>query len=416
MTTTSGSLPSDRFTPYQRRLFIFLSVATFFEGYDFMALTQILPELAEEMNLQSSGMGALVGFINAGTILALLLVRSADKFGRRRVLTWTIAGYTTLTFLTGFSPNIYVFAVLQMVARIFLIGEWATSMVIAAEEFPAKRRGMVMGVIQAFSSLGSIACAGIVPVLILNFPRWGWRSVYFMGVIPLIILAYARRGLKETKRFTEQAKSEKTEKRSFFYVFSTPYRKRLLQLGIIWFMTYLCTQNGVTFWKTFAVAERGFTKGEVGQAIVIAAIASMPMVFFAGRLLDWIGRRKGAVVIYSLGALGILGCYSLHGFWPLTLALVLGIFGASAVAPVLNAYTTELFPTDLRGDAFAWSNNLLGRIGYVLSPFAVGIAADKVGWGLAVGSTSLALVVAVVLILAMLPETNAKELEETARI
>ena len=38
-------------------------------------------------------------------------------------------------------PNVFVFAGLQLIARIFLIAEWATSMVIAAEEFPADRRG-----------------------------------------------------------------------------------------------------------------------------------------------------------------------------------------------------------------------------------------------------------------------------------
>ena len=37
------------FTAYQWKLFLFLSVATFFEGYDFIALTQILPSLRQEI-------------------------------------------------------------------------------------------------------------------------------------------------------------------------------------------------------------------------------------------------------------------------------------------------------------------------------------------------------------------------------
>jgi MFS transporter, putative metabolite:H+ symporter len=37
---------SEAFSPYQRRLFVFLCAATFFEGYDFIALSQILPILA----------------------------------------------------------------------------------------------------------------------------------------------------------------------------------------------------------------------------------------------------------------------------------------------------------------------------------------------------------------------------------
>ncbi|MEZ4223805.1 MAG: MFS transporter [Polyangiaceae bacterium] len=396
-------------TPYQRRLFVFLSVATFFEGYDFMALTQILPNLRAELGIDQAGAGALVATINVGTVLAYLLVRKADRWGRRRVLTATIVGYTVFTFLTGFAPNVWVFGALQLLARLFLIAEWATSMVIAAEEFPADRRGMVIGVIQACSSLGSVFCAGIVPLLLVA--PWGWRTVYFVGVLPLIIIAYARRNLKETERF---AHDHSEAKPSLLAIWRTPHKKRILELGAIWFLTYICTQNGVTFFKEFAVGERGFTDGQVGLAIAIAAVASMPLVFYSGKLIDLLGRQYGALIIFGLGSAGVFFSYTLHGFWPLCMALVFGIFGASAVLPVLNAYTTELFPTRYRGDGFAWSNNILGRIGYVLSPAVVGWFAADVGWGNAVRATAIFPLIGVGLIFWLLPETRNRELEETA--
>ena len=248
---------------YQKRLFVFLSVATFFEGYDYLALTQILPNLREEMHISEASAGLLVAGINTGTVLAYLLVRRADRWGRRRVLKATIVGYTICTFLTGLSPNVWAFALFQMAARVFLIGEWATSTVMAAEEYPADRRGMVIGVVGAFSSLGSIVCAGVVPLL-LKTP-WGWRTVYFVGILPLIILARARKDLKETQRFQEQV--GEAESRSIFEVMRTPYRRRILELGAIWFLTYICTQNAVTFWKEFAVHERHMSDGEVGGVL-----------------------------------------------------------------------------------------------------------------------------------------------------
>jgi len=401
-----------KLTPYQIRLFVFLSVATFFEGYDIIALTQILPNLRAEMGIDEVAAGLLVGFINVGTVIAYVLVRRADRVGRRSVLTLTIAGYTLFTFLSGLAPSIYFFAAFQLIARVFLIGEWCISMVVAAEEFPAARRGMVLGVVQGFSSLGSIACAGVVPLL-LQTP-YGWRSVYFVGIVPLVLLAFARRGLRETKRFSEQAPSAQAG--ALTAIFRTPYRKRLLQLGLIWFLTYLCTQNAITFWKEFAVAERGMTDGDVATSITIAAVGSMPMVFAVGRLLDFLGRRKGAVVIFTLTALGVFGAYSLHSQAALTASLVLAIFGVSAVLPVLNAYTTELFPTEHRADAFAWSNNLLGRIGYVVSPVIVGSIAIQSTWGFAVSITAVFPILALIVILFTLPETSARELEETARL
>lgn len=405
-------------TPYQWRLFLFLSVATFFEGYDQIALTQILPELGDELSVVESETGFTVAFINVGTILAYALVRQADKWGRRRVLTITIAGYTLFSFLTGLAPNIWFFAICQFVARIFLIGEWAISMVYAAEEFPAAKRGLMIGLIQAFSSLGAVACAGVVPLL-LDAP-WGWRTVYFVGTLPLILLAFARRSLKESSRFDALTESERREEKPLFRIWSTPYRKRVLQLAVIWGLTYVCTQTAVTFWKNYAMLDEGGPRLDakgVGLVITIAAAGAMPLVFAVGKLLDRIGRRAGATIIFVATSLSCVAAYTVEeGRVAMTLAVLGAVFGASAVLPVLNAFTTELFPTHLRSDAFAWSNNLLGRIGYVLAPAGVGLAAGTYGWGPPVALTAIGPLLALALILWLLPETRGKELEETAAI
>ena len=407
-----------RLEGYQIRLFVFLSVATFFEGYDFLALAQVLTELERDFGLSKIDKGYLVTFVNLGTIVAYVLVRHADRWGRKPMLTLTIAGYTTFTFLTGLAPSIIWFAVFQFIARIFLIAEWATSMLYAAEEFPADRRGMVIGVISAFSALGAVVCAGVTEHLIRIPWGYGWRNIYFVGIIPLVILAYFRRSLKESSRFAALPPSGvgKTKKRSLFHVWKTPHRKRVLQLGLIWGLTYVSTQTAVTFWKDFAISERDLSPDVAGSSIAIAAVVAMPLVFYAGRLIDILGRRRGAVIIFLLSAAGVFACYSVEGRWPLTVALIFGIFGASAVMPVLNAYNSELFPTAVRGDAYAWSNNLLGRISYVVSPIVVGHLAESQGWGPVVRWTAVGPILALIVILMVLPETGSKELEETAAV
>jgi putative MFS transporter len=346
-------------------------------------------------------------------MVAALLVRRADAWGRRRVLTVTITGYTLCSLATAFAPDVWSFALLQLAGRIFLIGEWAIAMVIAAEEFPAEKRGLIIGVIQACSSLGTIACAGVVPLLLAT--PWGWRTVYLVGAVPLAIVAYARRGLKETRRFEEQVKAG-GERKPFVTILRGPYRRRVLELAAIWFITYIATQNAISFWKDYAVTERGWTDAMVSVSLTIAAVAAMPLVFVVGKLLDVAGRRRGALLVFSVTALGIWMAYTLESRLWLTVALVLGVFGVSAVLPVMNAYTAELFPTELRGDAFAWSNNLLGRIGYVTSPILLGALAEDAGWGPVLAWTALCPLIAVALILALLPETRGRELEETSAL
>jgi putative MFS transporter len=164
------------------------------------------------------------------------------------------------------------------------------------------------------------------------------------------------------------------------------------------------------------MAERGFTDKGVGGAVALAAVASMPLVFASGKLIDVIGRRMGAAIIFSLTSLGVVLSYNLHGRWPLTGALVLTIFGTSAVLPVLNAFTSELFPTAMRADAFALANNVLGRTSYVAAPFLVAALAERTPWSVAVSLTAIGPLVAMAVILAKLPETRGLELEDTARV
>jgi putative MFS transporter len=398
-------------TAYQKRLFVFLGVATFFEGYDFFALTQVLPHLRKDFALDHAATGWLLGLVNFGTMLAYLLVGKADRWGRRRVLSVTIVGYTVFTVLSGLAPNAWVFALLQMVARIFLIGEWATSMVMAAEEFPAARRGMVIGVVSATAGLGSIVCALAVPPLTAAF---GWRSVYLAAVIPLVLVAWARRGLRETERFAKSAGAGRH--RSLLEIFRGPYRRRVLELGAIWFLTYVCTQNVVSLWKDYALGELHLTESDAARVITIGAGVSMPLIFFAGKLFDVIGRRRGAVVVYATLVAGVLGGYSFSGVGALALSMIVAVFGLNAVLTLLNTLTTELFPTELRGDAFLWSNNLLGRVGYVLSPVVVGHLAAGVGWGPVMRASAIFPVIGLVLLLWFLPETKGRELEQTSEL
>ena len=407
--------PPTPFNSYQRRLFLFLSVATFFEGYDLIAITQILPDLRADFGLSKSAGGLLVAGANLGAVAAWLLVRRADRWGRRRLLAWTICGYTLFTMASGLAPDAISFGVAQFLARMFLLGEWAVAMMYAAEEFPADRRGFVIGTIQGFSTLGSVLCAAITPALLAT--PLGWRSVYFVGVIPLLILAWTRRGLRETQRFTEQvAQGTDMPQQPFTALLRGPYARRVLLMGVIWMLIYACTQNAITFWKEFAVAERSFSNAQVGTSISIAAIAAMPLVFMVGTLLDKIGRRRGAVVVFGITALGVFGSYSLHDPWALTACLALGVFGSTAVLPVLSSFNAELFPTALRGDAFGWANNGIGRIGHVLSPVLLGVAAESFGWGAAVRTTAIFPLIAAGLVLISLPETAGRELEETSAL
>jgi putative MFS transporter len=256
----------------------------------------------------------------------------------------------------------------------------------------------------------------VAPLLLAT--SFGWRAVYGVAIVPLLLVAWARRDLRETQRFEQQvlAIGAARERGGFFDVLRGPWRGRVWLLGAIWFLSYCCTQNAMAFWKEFALGERGWSDAQVGTAVSIAAVVSMPLVFLAGKLLDRVGRKRGALVIYGMTAAAVAGAYSFEGRFALTAALTFGVFGVASIPPLLGTFNTELFPTQLRASAYAWANNGIGRIAYVLSPVAVGLAAESVGWGAAVRATAVFPILALVLIWIGLPETAGRELEETAAL
>jgi len=412
-------------TGYQKRLFLLLGVATFFEGYEYVALTQLLPSLRKSYGLSESQAGVLVSVIGLSALLAFVLIRRADVVGRRPMLNITIAGYTLTSILCALSQDVAQFGIAQLLARAFLLAEYALSMVYLAEEFPADRRGFAVGTMQGLNSLGAIVCAGLVPTL-LKTPL-GFRSVDLVGSVPLLMLIWLRRNVRETARF-ETMKAEREEKARMspgaqgnvrsdvFAVFRTAYRGRVFLLAAIWGLTYLCTYLSITYWKEFAVQERGFSDGQVSKAVMIAALGSLPLVFASGKLLDAVGRRRGAVVVFLCVTSSALLAYNAHDFVWLTVGLTGSIFGSSAVLPVLNSFTLELFPTGLRADGYAWSNNVLGKVGYVIGPLAVGFSAERWGYGPTLSGAAIFPLFALALILARLPETSGRSLEETSAL
>ena len=223
-------------TSYQKRLFFLLGVATFFEGYEYVALTQLLPSLRKSYDLTESGAGILVGVIGFSALLSFLLIRRADVVGRKPMLNITVIGYTVTSILSAFSQDVWQFGAAQLCARAFLLAEYALSMVYLAEEFPADRRGFAVGTMQGLNSLGAIVCAGVVPVL-LKTPL-GFRAVYLVGALPLLMVIWLRRSVRETARF-EAVRAQGNVRGDMFAVFRTAYRGRVFLLAAIWGLTYL---------------------------------------------------------------------------------------------------------------------------------------------------------------------------------
>ena len=390
-----------------------VSVASFFEGYDFIILSLVLPYLREGFKLSILQAGFATSLIAIGTIVAFFVVRLGDYFGRRAMLMWTVLFYTAATAATAFTNSIFGFVAMQFIARAFLVAEWGISNVIIAEELPANKRGFGMSIVNAAAGIGAVVGSALFPI-VARAPL-GWRTMYLIGVIPLVIVFFIRRSVKETRRFA--AVRDKFEKPDFAEITRPPYRRTLVLIALLWLFMYLGYTPILTFYTDFAIHERGLSAREVALIISVAFLIGLFGYVAAGKLMDLWGRRPTSILFFIVGAASTCAAFLVPRSLMLP-ALVVLVFFATSYLTICSTWTAELFPTRLRASASAWTNNTLGRIGMVLAPTIVGLLATVFGrkglpaLGSAVSFMGLFPFLCAMIVLFFLPETKNRELEE----
>lgn len=409
---------AEEFTPYHRRLLLLVSLATLFEGFDTLLISLALPYLGREFGVDSDATGAAVGTISLGTVLAFVPVRLADRYGRRPLLLASIAGYTLATVASAAARSLESFVVLQLVARMFMVTEIGLAYVVLSEEMPARLRGRANAFMVAFAGIGGIlASLAFEPVV---GSRLGWRGLYLLGGCLLPGLPIYWWQIRETGRWRETrarapAPSLLRELRETRVVFRRPHLRNTLVAGAIWFCINLWTGSAIFWFTYYALNERGWEPALVGRVLPIGAAIGLLGYAFVGIAMDLVGRRFAAALFLGLAGLATAVCFTAQATWIVACAYVLVLL-LQAVWPVAGTLASELFPTALRATGNAVTNNLLGRLGMVLSGFAVG--ALSVGFAGSVGNAvallSLAPLVAVPIVLCCVPETRGRSLEETA--
>jgi putative MFS transporter len=125
------------------------------------------------------------------------------------------------------------------------------------------------------------------------------------------------------------------------------------------------------------------------------------MVYFAGGIAF-------SIVLFQVSGKGVS-----------FVALMLAVFFGLGMSPVMSAFATELFPTEIRGQAAAWIRNVFEIAGYVFGPALVGILGDHSSGAIGnVGDTVSVLMLLQVptlwLVWRYVPETKGRELEAIA--
>jgi MFS transporter, putative metabolite:H+ symporter len=398
------------FTKRQRRVFWIASTAGFFDQYDRALLSLALKQIQAGLKIAESHLGAVLSVIRLGYLLSLLLTPFADVFGRRRLLLYTVFGYTIFTGLIAIAPNARTFVAFEIIARAFAGAEAAIAMVIVAEEVDAAHRGWAIGLLSAVSNVG-YGLAAIVFAFINTIP-YGWRGLYAIALVPLVLIIPLRRVLPESTRF-EKEKLEGLRPVKIWEPLAqlySAYPGRLIMMLSIAFLGSMGGNAAGFLFPKFLQEAHHWSPGNVSSLVFFGGAVGIMGSIVAGRLSDRYGRRAMGAAFLFLSPILTIWMYTAPG-WSIVPAWILETFFDIAAGMILAAYSAELFPTSYRstaGSALA----VAGTTGGALGLFLEGVLFNFTGsHARAVCYLTVFWMVAPA-IMWFLPETSGRELEE----
>lgn len=117
--------------------------------------------------------------------------RLADRYGRRRAMTWSILCYCGGALATASAQGFTSLLLARLLTGLGVGGEWGIGHAVVAETWPAERRDLVHGILQAGSPV-AMAVAAVVGCFVA--PQLGWRACFLLAALPAL-LAFAARWL-----------------------------------------------------------------------------------------------------------------------------------------------------------------------------------------------------------------------------
>lgn len=400
----------DTVTPYAWKALAGSAIGYAMDGFDLLILGFMLPAITAGLQLSPGQAGALVTWTLIGAVAGGVLFGAlSDRYGRVRMLTWTILLFAVFTGLCALAQGFWDLLVYRTIAGIGLGGEFGIGMALAAEAWPAAKRARVSSYVALGWQTGVLAAALLTPLLLMHI---GWRGMFVVGVLPALVAWVLRNKLHEPEVFVQRDKAPKTGGSNAFRLLVKDARTTRVSLGIV----ILCSvQNfgyyGIMIWlPTFLSQKLGFSLTKSGLWTAVTVIGMMFGVWVFGQLADRIGRRP-TFLLYQAGAVVMVIVYS--QLTDPTIMLFAGALMGMFVNGMVGGYGTlmsEAYPTAARATA----QNVLWNIGRAiggLGPVVVGALAARYSFQIAIALLASLYVLDMLATRFLIPELKGVELE-----
>lgn len=387
------------------------------DAIEIMSLSYVLPKIDETISKETAG--ALSSAVFFGMLIgALVCGVLADQLGRRPVLLYTMILNAVFTACFALFDNEHMMILFRFLTGFGVGGCVPVIFTLVIEVVPMQWRGRAVTIVAIGWMVGSITVAvmawGIIPLL-------GWRAfalacsvpaglcalMVWIAVLesPRLLLVQGRaedaaQTVERMQRFNGQAQVEgglvlrdlasnpnATGWRGLAHALISLFHPRLclrtVLLGVVW-IGICFGWYGLNTWiptllkkkEVHLCLDKSDAENCLYQSALVVALAAAPGNALALAIVDSVGRNKVLPASLLLSTLSALGAS-----WVGTPGLVGLMFclfnGLSVMAwNVLDALSSELFPTFLRAIALGFLSSL-GRIAAAAAQPAFAVLSEE---------------------------------------
>lgn len=378
----------------------------------------------------------LLGWATGGLIFGAL----GDRYGRAKILTYSILLYSACTGLSCFSTGFWDFCLYRFLTGVGVGGVFGLAVALVADTVPDKARAPALGALQSLSTVGNLTAGALgfgigIYATVLPFGLKPWQAMFIIGSLPALLCVVVMAKLKEPDKWVKARDAgvkSGVKLGSYAVLLGHPRWRRHAWYGLI-----ACSAGIIGLWgignfhptivrsivgdylaaKNLSAADLAAEKAKWAS---VGLFMQNIGAFFGMITFSWMAQKYGRRIAFALALLAsflstILVFSQLKTFSQIFWMIPLMGFGQLSVFAVFAIYLPELFPTSLRSTGTSFCYNV-GRILAATAPFTLGQITKKLGGNIDAFRTagmwvSLVLLVGIA-VLPLLPETKDKPLPE----
>ena len=373
------------------RIFALSWAGWVFDFYDLVLFTFLISQLQTSLNFSAEMLSLCLGISLFATGLGGIIFGAlGDKYGRKKVLQWTIIVYSIGTLLCAFSWSFYSLVIFRFITGLGVGGEWATGQIYINETFPDNLRAKFGAFMQSGAPVGVILASIVGGVI---SPIIGWRMTFLISIIPALTVILIRRYLKESDVWIQNRDQyvNKNILQEFKQLVSKEHRKIFL-ISLV-----LCIFGMSAYWFTYSwlptylEQERGLALISTTFGIILIQCGDFIGYTTFGFAAEKLGRRPAFTIYSFIMALSISMitlCWNQINAVPDLILVFMFLTGfGTGFFGGFGALFSELFPTKIRNTGVGTVFNL-ARGAQFITPVLITIVATyfDLSYGIAIAA------------------------------